>query len=378
MIYFDNAATTGKKPKQVLAAVENALKYYSANPGRSGHTLAQKTAEKVFEVRQKAADFFGLEGAENVVFTLNCTHAINYILKGILRKGDHVIISNLEHNAVVRPLVKIGVNYSEAAVDFLDNSKTVNEFKRLIKPNTKLILCTAASNVWGRVLPLGELGKICREKGILFAVDGAQGAGVLPINMQKMNIDFLCVATHKGLYAPMGTGMLLCRKPIENTVLEGGSGTNSIELFQPKEFPERLECGTLNVPGILGIGAGLDYIKKIGVEKIYKHELDLIHHLYNGFQNIEGIKLYTPYPEMQKFAPVLSFNYFDFHSEKVAGNLSKLGFAVRGGLHCAPLAHKALGTINSGAVRVSVATFNKKSEIDEFLYCFSAKKVANL
>lgn len=378
MIYLDNAATTGKKPKAVLESVVKALKYYSANPGRSGHTLAQNTAEKVYEVRQKVADFFNCEGGERVIFTLNCTHSINCVLKGVLKRGDHVIISNLEHNAVVRPLIKTGVNYSVAKVDFFNDDKTLEEFKTKIKPNTKLIICTAASNVWGRVLPLEKIGKICKEKGVLFAVDAAQGAGVLPIDMKKMNIDFLCVAPHKGLYAPMGIGLLLCRKTIENTLLEGGSGTNSIEPFQPKDLPERLESGTMNVAGIFGVGSGVDYVNQIGLEKIYNHELSLIQYLYEKLKETEGIILYTPYPEKEKFAPVLSFNYKDFPSEKLTSILSKLGFAVRGGLHCAPLAHKAMDTLNSGAARVSVATFNTKSEIDEFLYCFYSKKVANL
>lgn len=375
MIYFDNAATTGKKPRQVIEAVNNSLKFYSANPGRSGHTLSQNVAQKVYEVRAKAADFFGIDGAEKVVFTLNCTHSLNYVLKGTLRKGDHVITSDLEHNAVMRPLIKTGVNYSVAKVDFLDDQKTVKEFENKIKPNTKLVICTAASNVWGKMLPLEAIGKICKGKGILFAVDGAQGVGVMPINMKKMNIDFLCVAAHKGLYAPMGIGLLLCEKPIENTLLEGGSGTNSAQMLQPRELPERLECGTVNVSGILGVGSGIDYVNQIGVEKIYSHELELIQKLYNGFEKIEGIKLYTPYPEAQMFMPVLSFNYKDFPSEKTAGKLSDLGFAVRGGLHCAPMAHKRMDILERGAVRVSVATFNTKKEIEHFLECFSLKKL---
>lgn len=378
MVYFDNAATTGVKPKEVIDAVNLGLKKYSANPGRSGHSLSQNAALAVYNTRQKLADFFGADGAENVVFTLNCTHALNYVIKGVLRRGDHVVTSNLEHNAVMRPLTKTGVNYSTFNVDFFDENKTVLDFKSKLRPNTKLVVCTAASNVWGKILPIEEIGEICKAKGVLFCVDAAQGAGVLPINMGKMNIDFLCVAPHKGLYAPMGIGVLICRKPIENTLLEGGSGTNSIELFQPKELPERLECGTVNVPEILGVSGGVDYINKLGFDKIYKHELSLINRLYSGLKKVKDIRLYTPFPSMYEFVPVLSFNYKDFNSEKTAEILSKLGFAVRGGLHCSPQAHKALNTLETGAVRVSVATFNTNAEIDKFLECFYSKKVEKI
>ena len=228
MIYFDNAATTSIKPKEVINNVNYALKNLSANPGRSGHSLSVNTALAVYNTRQKIADFFGANGGENVIFTLNCTHALNYVLKGVLGRGDHVITSDLEHNAVMRPLIKTGVNFSTFKVDFKDENKTVSELESKIKPNTKLVVCTVASNVWGKILPIEKIGKICKNKGVLFCVDAAQGAGVLPINMQEMNIDFLCVAAHKGLYAPMGIGILICQKPIENTLLEGGSGTNSV------------------------------------------------------------------------------------------------------------------------------------------------------
>ena len=258
MIYFDNAATTGIKPPSVVAAVKYALENLSANPGRSGHQASAKAAELVYKAREKVALFFGAEGAENVVFTLNCTHSANCILKGVLRRGDHVVVSSMEHNAVVRPLVKTGVSYSVAKVSLTDDGETLKSFAQSIKPNTRLIFCTGASNVTGKILRIQRIGELCRKRGILFAVDAAQTAGVLPIDMQKQNIDFLCVAPHKGLYAPMGTGILIARKNIINTVLEGGTGTNSLELKQPPDLPERLESGTLNLPGIAGISAGME------------------------------------------------------------------------------------------------------------------------
>ncbi len=366
MIYFDNAATSGVKPQGVIKAVENALKNYSANPGRSGHFTAQKTAEKVYETREKIADFFGGQAADNVIFTMNCTHSINIVIKGILHRGDHIIISNMEHNAVLRPLKKWGVSYDVVKVDFADDGKTAEEFKSKIKTNTKMVLCTAASNVFGKMLPLKEIGKICKNRGVLFAVDAAQGAGVMPINMKEMNIDFLCIAPHKGLYSPTGIGILITDKFIPNTLIEGGTGTNSLELTQPMILPERLESGTLNIPGIFGISAGIDFVKKTGLEKIYNHEMMLIENLYKSLKNIDGITLYTPPPKGGEYAPVLSFNYGDLHSEKVGNILAEKGIAVRAGLHCAPLAHKAFGTQDRGAVRVSVSAFNTVQEIEQF------------
>ncbi len=375
MIYFDNAATSGVKPLNVRRMVENALEIYSANPGRSGHKASARTADAVYSVREKVAAFFGANGPENVVFTLNCTHAINCVLKGVLHKGDHVIVSDLEHNAVMRPLVKTGVSYSKAHIFFDDDTKTVEEFKRLIKPNTRLIFCTAASNVFGKALPIAQIGEICRKKGILFGVDAAQTAGVMPINMQKMNIDFLCIAPHKGLYAPMGVGVLIARKPIENTLLEGGTGTNSLELFQPEFLPERLESGTLPVPAIMGIGAGIDFVNSKGIDKIYLHEMEIIRYLYSNLKKNGNITLYNPLPKNYSFAPVLSFNYKGLTSAQAAAVLAENNIAVRGGLHCAPEAHKTLNTLQNGTVRVSVSAFNNKNEVDTLVKLINTEKI---
>ena len=373
MIYFDNAATTGAKPKGVVDGVKLALERYSANPGRAGHSRSIKAAEIVYKTREKLSDFFGSDGPETVVFTQNCTHSANCVIKGILKRGDHCIISSLEHNAVIRPLVKTGVSYSVAEVSLTDDEKTLENFKEKIRPNTRLIFCMGASNVWGKILPIEKIGKLCRERGILFAVDGAQTAGVLPIDMQKQNIDFLCIAPHKGLYAPMGIGVLIARKNLPQTIIEGGTGTNSLELFQPSQLPERLESGTVNLPGILGVSAGIDYVKSKGINRLYEGELSLIKKLYKGLKNTPQVILYTPEPEKGKFAPLLSFNLSDEHSSKVANLLSENNIAVRGGLHCSPLAHKQLGTENTGAVRVSVASFNEKEEISKFMMILRTK-----
>lgn len=377
MIYFDNAATTGVKPARVTNAVKYALENYSANPGRSGHEASVKAAEMVFKTRERLAHFFGAEGPETVVFTMNCTHSANCVLKGVLRRGDHVVVSSLEHNAVMRPLVKTGVSYSVAEASLTDDEQTVKNFCKQIKPNTKMIFCTGASNVIGKILPIEKIGELCRKKGIFFAVDAAQTAGVLPINMQKQNIDYLCIAPHKGLYAPMGVGVLIARKNIPETVIEGGTGTNSIELYQPESLPERLESGTLNVPAIAGISAGLGYVESIGLEKLYNHELKLMQRLYSELKKNPQIKLYTPEPLRESYAPLLSFNVEGIESIKLADMLSSHKIAVRGGLHCAPTAHRQIGTLEDGTVRVSVGSFNTEHEIEAFLSVLRQKILKN-
>ena len=373
MIYFDNAATTGVKPQSVIRAVENALKNHSANPGRGGYDSSVKAAELVFGARQKIASFFRVSGPENVIFTLNCTHSINCVLKGVLQQGDHVLVSSLEHNAVMRPLKKTGVAFDVFQVSLFDDEQTVLNIKQKIKPNTRLVLCTGASNVAGKLLPIEKIGAICRGKGILFGVDAAQIAGVLPINMQKMNVDFLCVAPHKGLYAPMGTGILICEKKIRETVLEGGTGTNSLELVQPENLPERHESGTLNLPGIAGIGAGIDFVENIGIEKIYTHEMKLCKAVYNELSKNPQIEVYTPDPLKYKYAPVLSFNIKGLESSEGVEFLSKNGFALRGGFHCAPMAHKQLGTLKSGTLRFSPAFFNNMLQCEKLINLLKRK-----
>ena len=374
MIYFDNAATTAKKPQEVINAVINSFKNYSANPGRSGYKLSTVTSDKVFKVRQKIADFFGADGPENVVFTLNCTQSINTVLKGVLRKGDHIVVSSLEHNAVMRPLKKMGITYSVAEVSLYDNEITFKNFEKAIKPNTKMIFCTGASNVCGRLLPIEKIGELCKNKRILFGVDAAQIAGVIPINMKKMNIDFLCVAAHKGLYAPMGLGILICRKSIPETLIEGGTGTNSLNLLQPNEMPERLESGTVNVPAIIGVGAGIDFISKHGIEKLYLKEMQMMQYIYKSFLKNNRIELYTPLPLFWEYVPLISFNFIDVNSNEVAKLLDENNISVRAGYHCAPLAHKVIGTLEKGAVRVSLSAFNTSAEVDAFLRILNEEK----
>ncbi|MBQ5901860.1 MAG: aminotransferase class V-fold PLP-dependent enzyme [Clostridia bacterium] len=367
MIYLDNAATTYPKPQSVIKAVDDALKK-SANPGRSGHTLSQSTAISVYEVREKLKDMFSAPAVENVVFTLNCTHAINYVLKGLIKSGDRIVTSSFEHNAVMRPLEKLkkqGVHIDIAESYPDDKEATVRSFSRLINTNTKLVICTAASNVIGLKMPIKEIGMMCKQFGISFCVDAAQLAGVCDINMKECNIDYLCIAAHKGLYAPMGTGILITKDNRLDTIIEGGTGTASIMLDQPNDLPEMLESGTINVPGIIGLGAGIDFVKSKGFDKIYNHEMGLVKRLYKQLKSTPGVKLYTPEPD-DNYAPVLSFNINGLNSVDSASKLNSLGFATRAGLHCAPFAHKRIGTIESGTVRICPSVFTSGQDIDKF------------
>lgn len=368
MIYFDNAATTSPKPEQVIKAVNEALRTNSSNPGRAGHSMAYQTAEKIYQTRKELADFFGIEKEENVIFTHNCTYAINCVIKGLAKPGGHFICSSLEHNAVIRPLETLkerGVcNYSIAKVGLSDD-ETVENFENLISDDTIAIICTGASNVFGKKLPVKGLSELAHRYGLIFALDAAQTAGITKIDCGKDGIDFLCVAAHKGLYAPMPTGLLIinCDKQLE-TITEGGTGNLSAVLSQPDGLPERLESGTINVPGIAGTKAGLEFVKKIGVNEIYKHEESIIENIYSGLSEINDIVLYTnPFSEFESFSPLLSFNIKNLNSEEVAAALSEDNIAVRAGYHCAITAHRAYNTESTGTVRIAPSVFTENKDV---------------
>ncbi len=372
MVYFDNAATTFPKPVCVREAVLSAMERYGANPGRSGHKLSMNTAVRIFEAREAVRGVFNAKAVEDVAFTSNCTHAINLALKGLLKQGDHVIISDLEHNAVLRPVHTLSrrgfISYSIAEIDEFDEEKTIDSFSSKIKPNTRLIATTHCSNVWGVCTPVGLLGALCRQRGVKFLVDAAQSAGVLQLDTRKLGIDFLCMPGHKSLYGPSGTGVLITPHGSElETLLEGGTGSMSADYNQPKDMPERLECGTLNTVGIIGLGAGLKYVRNAGVERIYDEEFEVASYLYAGLRNIRRARLYTRGYVKGKHLPVISFNLEGINSEEVTSSLSDMGFAVRGGLHCAPLAHRKMGTLETGAVRLSVGMFNTLQQARQFL-----------
>ncbi len=367
MIYFDNAATTGKKPPCVVSAVNTALTKFCANPGRSGHTISIAAAEQLYKARIKIADFFGAKNAESVIFTANCTESLNFVIKGNLKAGDTVLVSDLEHNAVMRPLTALGVNFDTFETSLSDDEITFKNFSKKLMKKPKMVICTAASNVLGKKEPIDKIGRLCRKNGILFCVDAAQTAGIEEINMEKMCIDFLCVAAHKGLYAPMGIGILIANSPIEKTLIEGGTGTDSINFSQPEILPERFESGTVNLPAVMGASAGIDFIKTIGRERIKYQENRIINHLYKGLKQNKNAILYIPFFDENLYVPVLSFNVYGKNSLETAKFLNSRGIAVRAGLHCAPTAHKKIGTEQIGTVRISPSFYNNITEAEYLL-----------
>ncbi len=374
MIYFDNAATSFKKPATVINAVGYSLTRLSANPGRGSHKLSLAAAEQIYNARKAAAEMFGAE-PENVIFTSGCTHSINMVLKGALNEGEHIIISSLEHNAVVRPLTALKADYTIAKVSLLDDEETVSNFEKAIKPNTKMIFCTAASNVTGKILPIEKIASLCKKRGLLLGVDAAQSAGVIPINMEKIGIDYLCIAPHKGLYAPMGVGILIAKAPLNKTLIEGGTGSNSLSEVQPSSIPDGFESGTPNLSGIIGTLKGIEFVKKRGINEIYKHEIALGQYVYNQLSKMESVILYTPFPQKNMFVGVLPFNLKGKSSESTASFLNENGIASRAGYHCAPSAHRQLGTLESGAVRLSFSVFNTFSEAERLVTVLQRKNI---
>lgn len=370
MIYLDNSATTNPKPQEVKNAVSRAMNYYSFNSGRGGYKESVNTSNMIFSCRESLSQMFGFS-PENIAFTQNCTTALNYAIKGIVKPGDHIIISNLEHNAVARPvnaLFEKGIIEYDLAEFSFDKEEIINNFKKLIKPNTKLIVCMHASNVFGCVFPIREIGKLAHDNGIIFVVDAAQSAGVLDIDAKRDNIDILCAPGHKGLYAPMGTGFIALGDNIKlDTIIEGGTGSESMNLAQPDNMPERLESGTLNNVGISGLLAGTRFVNAKGISNIYKHENRLMQYVYKELSKNQNVTLYTPSFNDFLLAPILSFNYKDYPSEKTSSLLAEKNIATRAGFQCSKLAHTAFGTQNRGTVRISPSVFTKYSECENFI-----------
>lgn len=369
MIYLDNAATTNPKPESVIREVSSALKHYSANPGRGGHTPSMKAAEAVYKTRTLVKDLFHVSSEENVIFTSGCTQSLNTVIKGVLKRGDHVVVSSMEHNSVIRPLYRLKekgwIDYTIAKVTPADHDATVNAFRAAINSKTRLIICTHASNVFGTLLPVERICALAHSYGILFCLDAAQSAGLLDIDITENRYDFMCCAGHKGLYGPTGIGLLLINTDTRlDPLIEGGTGSDSVNHAMPEYYPDRLESGTLNIPGICGMGAGIRFIRHHGIHKIYQHEMRLIRKLYHEISAIPGVELYTNDPERIPSAPVLSFNLKNHDSEQVSDYLNKrYGIAVRAGLHCAPLAHQMMGTTDRGTVRIAPSIFTTDKEI---------------
>jgi len=361
MINFDNSATTFPKPYAVQRAVNEALTRYGGNPGRSGHELSIRTAEAVYSARKKAADFFGAK-TENTVFTNNCTHALNLAVQGVMNGGGHIIISNLEHNSAARPvyaLSKQGCTFDIADAANSDD-ETVENFRWLIRPNTKAVVCTLGSNVTGKITPYKRIGELCAENGVCFIADGAQLCGIIDVKLSD-GINILCTAGHKSLYGPSGTGLLITDGKYKIApLMQGGTGSTSLELSQPDFFPDSLESGTVNTIGILGLGAGIDFVSEKGMQRIFAHENELCRQLINGISGLNGVKIYRGKGD---YLPIVSFNIEGMTSNELANALSDKGFALRGGLHCSGLAHKAIGTAPEGTVRFSPSVFSTPQQV---------------
>lgn len=368
MIYLDNAATTSPKPEIVIKEINNALRKYSANPGRGGHTPSIQTARAVYQTRTLAKELFHAAAQENVIFTSGCTQSLNTVIKGVLKPGDHVVISSMEHNAVVRPLYRLKqkglIEYSTADVIIGDDDATLNAFRKAINAKTRMIICTHASNVFGTRLPVERICALAHSYGILFCLDAAQSAGFLDIDIADNGYDFVCCPGHKGLYGPTGIGLLLIKSnQLLDTLTEGGTGSDSVNPVMPDYYPDRLESGTLNIPGICGLGAGIRFIDRYGIDKMRRHEYRLMKMLYHGLRSVKNIRLYTDEPDIRNSVPVISFNIGEVESEKIAAYLNNRGIAVRAGLHCAPSAHRMMGTLDSGTVRIAPSVFTEEKDI---------------
>lgn len=369
MIYFDNAATTFPKPPAVRREIDRCLRDYCGNPGRSAHALSLRAAEVIFDCRTEAAALFGVPSPEQIIFTYNTTHALNMAIKGLLHRGDHVLISDMEHNAVYRPIWTLA-SFSEITYDVYptfpqtaepDTTAILGGIAERLRPNTRMIIASHGSNLCSAVLPIAEIGAFCRERGLLFVVDAAQTAGIEEIDCNSMEIDALCAPGHKGLYGPQGTGLLVLRQGLTMaTLLEGGNGINSLDGAMPDFPPERYEAGTLATPALAGLCAGIRFVRARGVGAIRAAECTLYRRLREQLSALEGITLYAPGRE----GSVMLFNLDGIPSSEAAAMLDAAGICLRAGFHCAPLGHATLGTGADGALRVGFSVFNHEAEVD--------------
>ncbi len=368
-VYLDHAATSHPKPEGVLKAMTAALTEYNANPGRAGHPRAVAAARQVLRTREALAKLLGAEDAMSVVYAFNCTDALNLAIKGTLRVGDHVIATKLEHNSVLRPLCglssrgRISLTLIDPRPDgFVDP----DDIAAAITARTRLIVCTHASNVTGAIQPVAAIGQLAKKRGIRFLIDGAQALGGMPVDAKALGCDLYAFPGHKSLLGPQGTGGLYIRPGLRLfTLREGGTGSASDSMLQPEELPERYEAGTVNLPGIAGLGAGVEYVAP-RLSQIMMHERELTSALIEGLEAIPGTIIYSPKEEAAR-AGIVTFNAGDLSSSQAADALAAAGFDVRGGLHCAPGAHQFLGTMRRGAVRASVGHATTFEEIDRFI-----------
>lgn len=372
MIYLDCAATTLQKPPAVAEASMRAIRTMSS-PGRGGHSAAMLAADTAFSCRELAAGLLGVESPESIVFTLNATHALNIAIKSLVHPGSRVLISSYEHNSVLRPLYAMGARITVAVSELFNPEDTVRSFEERIR-NSDLVVVNHTSNVFGYILPVEEISSMCKKAGVPLIVDVSQSAGILKINYSKLGADFIGMPGHKGLYGPQGTGILVAK--YGKTLLEGGTGSNSKLPEMPDFMPDRLEAGTHNMPGIAGLAEGIKFVTSMGTDRVLSHGRELIRVAGDGLEQIKGVKVFrAKNPENQ--LGVMSFNIRDIPSEQVATELSERNIAVRAGMHCAPLAHRAAGTYEQGTVRVSVSAFNTKNEMYKLIQAVSdiSKKV---
>lgn len=384
-IYLDNASTTFPKPREVADAVYQYMTGVGSNIGRGGYTSAYAAEEAVFAARQLLCDFFGGEDAKNVVFTKNITEALNVIIRGLLQPGDHVLVSAMEHNAVMRPLQLIGreleageqapadaISFSRIPCDSEGNLE-LEALPRLVQQRTKAVIMTHASNVCGTLLPIDKVGDFCKQRGLLFIVDSAQSAGVFPINMQQLHIDALAFTGHKGLLGPQGIGGFVLREQMVTKLtplIVGGTGSLSHTEKTPRFMPDKFEAGTLNLPGIMGLAAGVSWLKERGLASIRAHELALTEQLLAGLQGLEqqGLLRIVGRKDLKQRTSVVSIAGTQLDIAMLAHKLNaEYGIATRVGLHCAPNAHKTLGTYPTGTLRFSMGWHNNEADIDAAL-----------
>ena len=376
-IYLDNASTTFPKPKNVVDSICNFLTNIGGNPGRSNHNNALQTNRLLFEAREIISDFFKFNSIENVIFTNNITTSLNILINGSLVAGDHVITSSMEHNSVLRPLVNLK-NKGIIELDIVNADKfgfvSIEEIRSNIKINTKIVVLSQASNVIGGIQPIKEIGALCKSKNIFFLLDTAQGAGVLDIDFTDLNLSALAFTGHKSLFGPQGIGGFIIDDSLNNICkpfILGGTGSLSHSLEQPDFLPDKFESGTLNMPGIVGLVEGIKFIKNEGINTIYNKNKFLRNHLVNEISNIKDIILYEDINN-SNYTSCVSFNINNIDTAELSFALDNdFGIKNRSGLHCAPLAHKTIGSFPSGTVRLSLSYFNEKSDINYTIDCIN-------
>ncbi len=365
MIYLDAGATTLEKPASVRHAVEKAVRTMSS-PGRGSYPASRLAEETAFTCRMEAAELFGVSSPERVVFTQNATHSLNIAIKSLVKPGSRVVISGYEHNAVTRPLCAIP-RVERVIVDtpLFCSEQMVEEFQKAIEQGVDVVICNHVSNVFGYRQPVEEIAALCRKADVPLIVDASQSAGIVPIHLEHLGAAFIAMPGHKGLYGPQGTGLLLCNCEHIQPLLEGGTGSASRQQAMPKELPDRLEAGTHNMPGIAGLMEGIRFVRSVGVEQIARHERALARYAAQKLQELPGAKLWLAERETEQTG-VLSFMIEGRDCQELGELLAQRGVAVRAGLHCAPLAHRTVGTLETGTVRLSPSAFNTKTQIDQF------------